>query len=162
MDYSAEYGFEYQGICSRMVLTPQTVPWPSRAPHLVRRAGARCIIGGWQYVDERPRGLRMHVMSYDSVMTDRQVPWIYSRLSMAILMTIITCKECSMCILRCKSDINESLFALLLDNNKTSWAFSRMIGRPKHSRQSLNITRQMQMQRVYTNYMKKDISRTIS
>ena len=26
MDYCAEYGFEYQGVCSRMVLTPQTEP----------------------------------------------------------------------------------------------------------------------------------------
>ena len=24
MDYCAEYGFEYQGVCSRMVMTPQT------------------------------------------------------------------------------------------------------------------------------------------
>ena len=24
MDYCAEYGFEYQGVCSRMVLTPET------------------------------------------------------------------------------------------------------------------------------------------
>ena len=27
MDYCAEYGFEYQGVCSRMVMTPQTGVW---------------------------------------------------------------------------------------------------------------------------------------